>query len=102
VICGHDAICVDAAERAAGDSWGLDLAHELLGCAGEWAGAKDGTARFDLAFDSHILYRPGPVPETAFTFVSPDPYEETVITSLLHLRELLQALADRDAVDTTA
>ncbi|MGW2826359.1 hypothetical protein ACWC24_36050 [Streptomyces sp. NPDC001443] len=97
-----DAICADAAQRAATDSWTLDHGSELLGSAVEWEGEKDGTARYELAFDAYVLYQPGPVPETAFRFVAPDSDEPIVLTSLLQLQELLQQLADGDAVQTAA
>ncbi|MFI1035974.1 hypothetical protein [Streptomyces sp. NPDC020951] len=97
-----DAICADAAQRAAIDSWILDRGSELPGSAVEWEGEKDGTARYELAFDAYVLYQPGPVPETAFRFVAPDSDEPIVLTSLLQLQELLQQLADGDAVQTAA
>ncbi|WP_331744622.1 hypothetical protein OG762_50435 (plasmid) [Streptomyces sp. NBC_01136] len=97
-----DAICADAAQRAAIDSWILDRGSELLGSAEEWEGGKDGTARFELAFDAYVLYQPGPAPESAFRFLAPDSDEPIVLTSLLQLQELLQQLADGDAVETAA
>ena len=96
------AICADAAQRAANDSWTLDHGSELLGSATEWEGEKDGTARYELAFDAYVLYQPGPVPESAFRFVSPDSDEPITLASLLQLQELLQKLSDGDAVKTAA
>ena len=97
-----DAICADAAQRAATDFWTLDHSSELLGSAIEWEGEKDGTARYELAFDAYVLYQPGPIPESAFTFVAPDSDEPILLTSLLQLQDLLQQLADRDAVKRAA
>jgi hypothetical protein len=85
----EDAIRVDAADRAASASWNLDRSGELLGAADEWEGETDGTARFDLPFNSYVLYQPGPVPETTFRFVAPSSHDQVAVTSLLQLQGLL-------------
>lgn len=108
----REAVCVDAALRAAADSFEIDYGRKLLGEPDRWQGYPDGTAVTLLAPGAYLRYRRDSeadgvtAPRKTFTFVTGEADNSVRIISLSQLQQLTADYAARTAdghdTDSTA